>query len=107
MSKNQYSRNLAVEEEAEDGDIIRVSAGSDPQGVAASISNAFYDRSSVTMRAVGASAVNQAVKTIAIARGYIAPKGHDLVCRPGFINIPSYGDDTSTISAIVFRLSLE
>ena len=57
------------------------------------------------MRAVGAAAVNQAVKAIAIARGYIASRGVDMVCRPGFTNVPGK-DGKDSISAMVFRLTL-
>lgn len=102
----QNKRNLAHDNEADPDGIIRVGAGSDPQAVASSINNAFYDSVEVTMRAVGAAAVNQAVKAIAIARGYIATRGMDLVCRPGFTNIEARGGGDS-ISAIVFRLSIE
>lgn len=104
MSYN--TKNLSGEDLDDDTVlIIKVSASSDPQAVASSITNAFYDNPEVTMRAVGAGAVNQAVKAIAIARGYIAPKARDLICRPGFVNIESYSGD-GNISAIVFRLSL-
>ena len=97
-------RNLAWDAE-HDEDLIRVGAGSDPQAVAAAISNAFYENQDVTMRAAGAAAVNQAVKAIAISRGYIATRGMDLICRPGFTNV-SASDGERQISAIVFRLSL-
>lgn len=82
-------------------DILRVSAGSNPQNVAAAIAHAIYDTRRVTLRAIGAGAVNQAVKAIAIARGYTAPRGIDLTCRPGFQTIK--GRDNSTdISSMVF-----
>jgi len=54
------------------------------------------------MRAVGAGAVNQAVKAIAIARGYVAPRGMDLTCVPGFATIKSRDGE---ISAIVFHVT--
>lgn len=82
---------------------LRVSGGSDAQSVASAISHALSGSSSVRVRAVGASAVNQAVKAIAIARGYVAPRGVDLICRPGFSTIESR---EGPISAIVFNLSV-
>jgi stage V sporulation protein S len=100
-----HGRNLAYDSEHDDSSIIRVGSSSDPQAVASAISNAFYDSVEVTMRAVGAAAVNQAVKAIAISRGYIAPRGLDVNCRIGFTNIESR-DGGDPISAIVFRLSL-
>ena len=98
-------RNLAYDERLDPDDIIRVGGGSDPQAVATAISNAFYERTEVTLRSVGAGAGNQANKAIAIARGYIATRGLDLYCRQGFTNVP--GRDGESVTAIVFRLSLQ
>lgn len=82
--------------------ILRVSASSNPQSVASAIAHAIYDKHEVKMRAVGAGAVNQAVKAMAIARGYVAPRGLDLVCKPGFTTIESRDGE---ISAIVFAIT--
>jgi len=100
------NRNLAVDDDADPDSVIRVGGGSDPSAVASAISNAFYEKQEVVLRAVGASAVNQANKAIAIARGYIAPRGLDLYCRQGFANVPGR-DGQDSISSIVFRLSLQ
>jgi len=81
---------------------LRVGAGSNPQSVASAIAHAIYDKKEVDMRAVGAGAVNQAVKAIAIARGYVAPRGMDLTCVPGFATIKSRDGE---ISAIVFHVT--
>lgn len=81
---------------------LRVSAGSNPQSVASAIAHAVYDTRSVKLRAVGAGAVNQSVKAIAIARGYVAPRGFDLSCVPGFTTIDSREGE---ISAIVFTVT--
>ena len=82
---------------------LRVSAGSNPQSVASAIAHAVYEHKSVKLRAVGAGSVNQAVKGIAIARGYVAPRGYDLICKPGFTSIQSRDGD---ISAILFTISV-
>jgi stage V sporulation protein S len=82
---------------------LRVSAGSNPQSVASAIAHAIYDKRAVQLRAVGAGAVNQAVKAIAIASGYVAPRGMVLSCRPGFATIESRDGE---ISAIVFAVSV-
>lgn len=79
--------------------ILRVSAGSNPQAVASAIAHSIYETRNCKIRAVGAGAVNQAVKAIAIARGYTAPRGLDLICVPGFSSIESHDGQ---ISAIVF-----
>jgi stage V sporulation protein S len=91
--------NLVVSSEEP---FLRVSAGSNPQSVASAIAHAIYDNKHVKLRAVGAGAVNQAVKAIAISRGYVAPRGLDLVCVPGFTTIESRDGE---ISAIVFAIS--
>lgn len=82
-------------------EFLKVSAGSSPQSVASAIANTIYESKSCKLRAVGAGAVNQAVKAIAIARGYAAPRGHNLVCIPGFDTIESRD---GSISAIVFTV---
>lgn len=87
--------------EQPDDHTLRVSASSPPQSVASAVAHAIYDGGSCKLRAVGAGAVNQAVKAIAIARGYTAPRGIDLVCIPAFASVESNGD---TISAIVFQV---
>lgn len=81
--------------------VLRVSASSNPQAVASAVAHSIYETRSCKIRAVGAGAVNQAVKAIAIARGYTAPRGIDLVCIPGFANIES---KDGTISAVVFQV---
>lgn len=83
-------------------EFLRVSAGSNPQAVASAIAHAVYDSRQVKLRAVGAGAVNQAVKSIAIARGYAAPRGLDLTCKPGFTTIESRDGE---ISAIIFTIT--
>lgn len=88
--------------EVQDEQVLRVSAGSNPQSVASAIAHSVYETRGCKVRAVGAGAVNQAVKAIAIARGYTAPRGLDLVCVPGFASIESHDGQ---ISAIVFTIS--
>jgi stage V sporulation protein S len=87
--------------ELPDDQILKVSAGSNPQSVASAIAHSIYENKACKLRAVGAGAVNQAVKAIAIARGYTAPRGLDLKCIPGFASIESHD---GTISAIVFTI---
>ena len=82
--------------------ILRVSAGSNPQAVASAIAHSIYETRACKIRAVGAGAINQAVKAIAIARGYTAPRGMDLICIPGFTSIESHDGQ---ISAIIFDVS--
>jgi stage V sporulation protein S len=83
-------------------DVLRVSSSSSAQSLAAAIAHAIYENGSVKLRAIGAGPVNQAVKAIAIASGYTAPRGISLVCVPGFASVESNGE---TISAIVFKVT--
>lgn len=95
------SEEIALPSTVEDH--LRVSAGSSPQSVASAVAHALYESKQVKMRAVGAGAVNQAVKAIAIAAGYVAPRGMVLNCRPGFQTIESRDGE---ISAIVFVITV-
>ena len=88
-------------ESQDDTGILRVGAGSNPQAVASAIAHSIYETRTAKLRAVGAGAVNQAVKAIAIASGYTAPRGIRLVCVPGFASIESHD---GTISAMVFTV---
>lgn len=82
--------------------ILRVKSSSSPQSVAAALSHAIYDSRPVKLRAIGAGAVNQAVKACAIARGYVAPRGIDLSFKPGFDTL--HMDDGEDISAVTFSI---
>jgi len=50
---------------------------------------------------VGAGAVNQAVKAVAIARGFVAPNGMDLVCVPAFAEIEIDGEERTAIKLLI------
>lgn len=93
---------MSETQEKQEENYLRVSGGSSAQQVGSAIAHALYENPVVKLRAVGASAVNQAVKAIAIARGYVAPRGLDLTCKPGFTSIESR---EGTISAIVFTIT--
>lgn len=79
-------------------DFLKVSGGSSPQSVASAIAHALYENKKVKLRAIGASSVNQATKAIAIARGYVAPRGMDLTCKPGFTTVESRDGEISAIT---------
>ena len=63
---------------------LKVSSKSNPNRVAGALANAFRSSGDVEIQAVGAGALNQAIKSIAIARGYIIPTGKELICIPSF-----------------------
>ena len=89
-------------EEFDDDVVLKVSASSPPQSVAAAISKSISDsRKFPVLRAIGHGAVGQAVKALAIARGYVAPRGLDLAFVVGFDTI--INSEGKEISDMVFR----
>ncbi|MCL2077617.1 MAG: stage V sporulation protein S [Oscillospiraceae bacterium] len=68
-------------------ELIKVSARSVPKLAAGAIAAVVREKKIVEIQAVGAGAINQAVKSIAIARVYTEGEGLDLVCRPAFKNV--------------------
>ena len=80
---------------------IKVSSKSDPNRVAGALANIFRDKEEVEVQAIGAGALNQAVKGVAIARGFVAPSGKNLVCTPAFIDITIDGEERTAIKLIV------
>jgi stage V sporulation protein S len=82
-------------------EVLKVSAQSNPKSVAGALTAVLRERGTAEVQAVGAGAVNQAVKAIAIARGFIAPNGIDLVCVPAFVEISIEGEERTAIKFIV------
>ncbi|HYE08759.1 MAG: stage sporulation protein [Clostridia bacterium] len=82
-------------------DILRVSAQSQPKSVAGALAAILREKSTAELQAVGAGAVNQAVKAIAITRGFVAPNGIDLVVVPAFSEIVIDGEDRTAIKFLV------
>lgn len=82
-------------------DILKVSANSKPTSVAGAIAGVIREKGSVEIQAVGAGAANQAIKSIAVARGYMAPSGVELICIPAFANIEIDGVERTAIRLIV------
>lgn len=84
-----------------ESNIIKVSSNSNPTSIAGVISALIKQYKFIELRAVGAGAVNQAVKAIAIARGYTAPNGIDLICIPAFDCVEINNEEKSIIKFIV------
>lgn len=82
-------------------DILKVSSKSNPNSVAGALAGVLREKGSAEIQAIGAGALNQAVKAIAIARGFVAPSGMDLVCVPAFTDINIEGDQKTAIKLIV------
>ena len=81
-------------------EILKVSSRSVPNSVAGAISGVIRESGAVEIQAVSAGAANQAIKSVAIARGYLAPIGIDLICIPAFANVTIDGEDRTAIKLI-------
>lgn len=82
-------------------EVLKVSAQSSPKSVAGALTAILRENGFAELQAVGAGAVNQAVKAIAITRGFIAPNGIDLVTIPAFVEIDIDGEERTAIKFIV------
>ncbi len=82
-------------------EIIKVSSKSNPNSVAGALANSLREKDSIEMQAIGAGALNQAIKAIAITRGFVAPSGKNLVCIPAFSNILIDNEEKTAIKLIV------
>lgn len=80
---------------------LKVSAKSSPNAVAGALAGVIREQGKAEMQAIGAGAINQAVKAIAIARGFVAPGGINLVCIPAFVDVQIDGEERTAIKFIV------
>ncbi|MBP7839874.1 MAG: stage V sporulation protein S [Acidaminococcaceae bacterium] len=82
-------------------DVLKVSAKSNPNSVAGALAGVLREHGRAEMQAIGAGALNQAIKAVAIARGFVAPSGMDLICIPAFIEIEIEGGQRTAIKLLV------
>ena len=82
-------------------DELKVSSKSDPKAVAGALAAVLREKKTVILQAVGAGAVNQTVKAIAISRGYVAPNGMDLIMIPAFTEIEINGEERTALRFLV------
>ena len=82
-------------------EVLKVSTKSNPNSVAGALAAIIKEKNIGEIQAVGAGAINQAVKAIAIARGFVAPSGRDIVCVPAFTDIEIDGQERTAIKLIV------
>lgn len=83
-------------------EVLRIAGNSDAKAVAGALVAAIKAKGKAELQAVGAGAVNQAVKSIAVARGYVAPNGLNLVCTPAFAEVVINGEARTAIRFMVF-----
>ena len=82
-------------------DIIKVSAKSRTSAVAGAIAGVMREHNHANVQAIGASAVNQSVKALALAKGYLAEDGIDIVCVPYFVDVEIDGKVRTAIKFVV------
>lgn len=82
-------------------DVLKVSSKSKPNSVAGALAGVLMDNGKAEIQAIGAGAINQAIKAIAIARGFVAPNGMDLICIPAFTDILVDGQERTAIRLII------
>lgn len=82
-------------------EVLKVSSKSNPNSVAGALAGVPREKGSAEIQAIGAGALNQAIKSIAIARGFVAPSGLDLICVPAFTDIEIDGEQKTAIKLII------
>lgn len=83
-------------------DILKVSTKSSPNAVAGAIAGIMREGKPVCLQVIGAGALNQAVKAVAIARSFVADDNIDPICMPSFHDVDIGGEDRTAI-----RLTIE
>ena len=86
---------------AQESQVLKVSARSRPSLVAGAIAGVIREKGRAEVQAIGAGAVNQSIKAIAIARGYLAPGGLDVICIPSFTDVFINGEERTAIRLVV------
>mgnify|MGYP001285151385 CR=1 FL=1 len=82
-------------------EVLKVSSKSSPNAVAGALAGVLRECGSAEIQAIGAGALNQAIKAVAIARGFVAPGGMDLICIPAFTDIVIDGEERTAMKLIV------
>lgn len=80
---------------------MKVSSESNASLVAGALANIIRNEEAVTMLVIGAGALNQAIKAVAIARGFIVPTGKDLTIVPSFKELIVEGKERTAINLLV------
>lgn len=81
--------------------VLKVGSHSDPNKVAGALAGTIRESRRAEIQTIGAGALNQAIKAIAIARGYLAPAGVDIWCYPAFVDIEIEGAERTGIKLFV------
>ncbi|MEW6031461.1 MAG: stage V sporulation protein S [Bacillota bacterium] len=82
-------------------EVLKVSSKSKPNSVAGALAGVLREKGAAEIQAIGAGALNQAVKAVAIARGFVAPSGLDVICIPAFTDVEINGEKRTAIKLTV------
>ncbi len=82
-------------------DKLKVSSKSNPVLVRGAIAGIIREKGSVELQGIGAGAVNQAMKSVAVARGYLQPDGMEIVCIPEFTSVNIDGENKTALKLSV------
>lgn len=82
-------------------EILKVSSKSNPSKVAWAIANIYREKKEVEIQTIGAGSLNQAIKAVAIARGFLAPSGENLIVIPAFSDVKIDGENKTAMKLIV------
>ncbi len=86
---------------------VRVSGQSKPNSVAGAIAALLRLHGEVEVQAIGAVAVNQAVKAIAITRSYLSVDNMDLICVPAFVKLELESEERTALKFVCKSHKLE
>ncbi|MEW6189340.1 MAG: stage V sporulation protein S [Actinomycetota bacterium] len=78
-------------------EVLKVSSKSNPNSVAGALAAVLRKNGAVEIQVIGAGALNQAIKAVAIARGFVAPSGLDLIFLPAFADVEIDGEERTAI----------
>ncbi|MFN8671352.1 MAG: stage V sporulation protein S [Candidatus Sericytochromatia bacterium] len=101
MEANKNQPNNTPNKKEESVQLLQVASNSNPSSVAGAIAGMIREKGVCELQAIGAGAVNQSVKSIAIARGYMAPSGVDLACVPAFVDVKINNEDRTAIKFVI------
>ncbi len=82
-------------------EVLKVSSSSNPKSVAGALAGVLREEKKAEIQAIGAGAVNQSIKAIAISRGYVAPNGMDLIMIPAFTEVMIDDEERTAIRFLV------
>ncbi len=81
--------------------LLKVSSKSNPNSVAGAMAGSVNEFGFAEIQAIGAGAINQAIKAVAIARHFLAPTGVDLICKPSFVKLEIDNKECTAIRLLV------